>query len=172
MVNASRPVIFVLISFLVVMLIYGSVAISRSPAFAAGKSPRDVCQSNHPTLCICNNDVENLKAKCCDLGRDLVTPCMTCDINTDTGDYENCVVSRKSPTTGQANVPQGGGVLEQPQKHPKHGGTVLPKGGGALENPSTDQGTNSKKGNDNSPTPPACPDKGPIPPNCTLKPKF
>jgi hypothetical protein len=25
---------------------------------------------------------------------------------------------------------------------------------------------------DNSPTPPACPDKGPIPPNCTLKPKF
>jgi hypothetical protein len=26
--------------------------------------------------------------------------------------------------------------------------------------------------NDNSPTPPACPDKGPIPPNCTLKPKF
>jgi hypothetical protein len=32
----------------------------------------------------------------------------------------------------------------------------------------------SKKGNnnDNSPTPPACPDKGPIPPNCTLKPKF
>jgi hypothetical protein len=26
--------------------------------------------------------------------------------------------------------------------------------------------------NDNSPTPPACPDKGPIPPDCTLKPKF
>ncbi len=25
---------------------------------------------------------------------------------------------------------------------------------------------------DNSPTPPACPDKGPIPPNCTMKPKF
>lgn len=25
---------------------------------------------------------------------------------------------------------------------------------------------------DNSPTPPPCPDKGPIPPNCTLKPKF
>ena len=34
----------------------------------------------------------------------------------------------------------------------------------------------SKKGsssnNDNSLTPPACPDKGPIPPDCTLKPKF
>ena len=31
----------------------------------------------------------------------------------------------------------------------------------------------TKKGNsDNSPTPPACPDKGPIPPDCTLKPKF
>jgi hypothetical protein len=67
---------------------------------------------------------------------------------------------------------QGGGVIEQPPTPKKHGGTVLPKGGGVLENPSTDQGTNSKKGNDNSPTPPACPDKGPIPPNCTLKPKF
>jgi hypothetical protein len=34
--------------------------------------------------------------------------------------------------------------------------------------------TTTKKGNnnDNSPTPPPCPDKGPIPPNCTLKPKF
>jgi hypothetical protein len=62
------------------------------------------------------------------------------------------------------------GLIEQPPTPKKHGGTVLPKGGGVLENPSTDQGTNSKKGNDNSPTPPACPDKGPIPPNCTLKP--
>jgi hypothetical protein len=30
----------------------------------------------------------------------------------------------------------------------------------------------SSNNNDNSPTPPACPDKGPIPPDCTLKPKF
>ena len=126
--------IFVIISVLVVMLIYGSVAISRYPAFAAGKSPRDVCQTAIPTLCICNNDVENLKAKCCEI-RSNLTFCMTCDINTDTGDYENCVVSRKSPTTGQANVPQGGGAIEQPPTPKKHGGTVLPKGGGALEQP-------------------------------------
>ena len=31
----------------------------------------------------------------------------------------------------------------------------------------------SKKGNDqNSPTPPECPKQGPIPPDCTMKPKF
>jgi hypothetical protein len=35
------------------------------------------------------------------------------------------------------------------------------------------KGTKRKdNNNDNSPTPPACPDKGPIPQNCTLKPKF
>jgi len=28
------------------------------------------------------------------------------------------------------------------------------------------------RNNNNGPTPPACPDKGPIPPDCTLKPKF
>ena len=35
--------------------------------------------------------------------------------------------------------------------------------------------TNDKalmRNNNNGPTPPACPDKGPIPPDCTLKPKF
>jgi hypothetical protein len=111
------------------MLIYGLVAISSYSAFAAGKSPRDVCQTGIEGLCVCKNDVENLKAKCCEI-RSTLTVCMTCDINTDTGDYENCVVSRKSPTTGTASVPQGGGVLEQPPKHPKHGDTVLPKGGG------------------------------------------
>jgi hypothetical protein len=51
----------------------------------------------------------------------------------------------------------GDNVLEQ-QQSPQTG----------EELPAKKRGTN----NDNSPTPPACPDKGPIPPNCTLKPKF
>jgi hypothetical protein len=29
-----------------------------------------------------------------------------------------------------------------------------------------------RSNNDNGPTPPPCPDKAPIPPDCTLKPKF
>jgi hypothetical protein len=48
-------------------------------------------------------------------------------------------------------------------------------GGGTLEQqPQTHEELPLKKrgNNDNSPTPPACPDKGPIPPDCTLKPKF
>ena len=51
----------------------------------------------------------------------------------------------------------GDNVLEQ-QQSPQTG----------EELPAKKRGSN----NDNSPTPPACPDKGPIPPNCTLKPKF
>jgi hypothetical protein len=169
MVNASKPVIFVVILLLVVMLIYGSVAISRYSVFAA--NPRDACDKYPGSKCKCVNFPERLSAVCCSYASSgNIISCERCDINTDTGDYENCQISRKSPTTSGANVPQGGGVIEQPPTPKKHGGTVLPKGGGVLENPSTDQGTNIKKGNDNSPTPPACPDKGPIPPNCTLKP--
>lgn len=40
-------------------------------------------------------------------------------------------------------------------------------GGGEGGSMSTKRG-----GSNNSPTPPACPDKGPIPPNCTMKPTF
>lgn len=201
MVNASKPVILVVVSLLVVMLIYSS---SYSVLAVKNPSPGDVCDVFIGT-CECTNDVETLSATCCVLQQTdskggFVHICETCSINTDTGDYYNCSVYRKSPTTGQANVPKGGGVIEQPPPTPKkHGGTVLPKGGGTIEQP--DQGTTqtddnnkpsvkrsqdggslelpqtgeltTKKGNnDNSPTPPPCPDKGPIPPNCTLKPKF
>ena len=51
----------------------------------------------------------------------------------------------------------------------------LPKGDILGELPQSGQEFTAKKkntNNDNSPTPPACPDKGPIPPDCTLKPKF
>jgi hypothetical protein len=53
----------------------------------------------------------------------------------------------------------GDNVLEEQQQQSPQTGEELP---------AKKRGSN----NDNSPTPPACPDKGPIPPNCTLKPKF
>ena len=136
MVNVSRAVILVVVSLLVLMLTYSS---SNRVLTVKNPSPRDVCNSFSTGTCECTNDVETLSATCCVL-QGTETPggfvhlCETCSINTDTGDYYNCSVYRKSPTTGQANVPKGGGVLEQP-KHPKHGGATLPKGGGTIEQP-------------------------------------
>lgn len=190
----DKSVIFVVISLVVVVLIYSP----RSSVFAA--NPRDACDKYPGSKCKCVNFPEHLSAVCCSYASSgNIISCERCDINTDTGDYENCKEVRKPPTTGLANPPQGGGALEQPPTPKKHGNTALPKGGGVLEQPSTDQGTiqspptnnklkgsdllgqigggdstSNKKGtnNDNSPTPPPCPNKGPIPPNCTLKPKF
>jgi hypothetical protein len=129
----GNSVIFVVISLLAVVLIYSS----HSSVLAATKnpSPRDVCDVFSQGTCECTNDVETLSATCCTLLQindkgGFVHVCETCSINTDTGDYFNCSVSRKSPTTGQANVPQGGGVLEQPPTPKKHAGTVSQDNGG------------------------------------------
>lgn len=73
----------------------------------------------------------------------------------------------QSPSIGSNNL--GGSASNNnnpsPPDHHHHKGNDL----GQL-------GSSAKKGrnnnNDNSPTHPACPDKGPIPPNCTLKPTF
>jgi hypothetical protein len=168
MVNASKPVIFVAISLLIVMLICSP----RFPVLA--EAPRDICKSviaDSASKCNCTYYTHPPATRCCTTTLDGDRLCKICSVD-DKGDYYDCEIFRKSPTTGQTNVPQGGGAIEQPLTPKKHGGTVLSKGGSVLENPSTEQGTNSKKGNDNSPTPPACPNKGPIPPNCTLKPKF
>jgi hypothetical protein len=143
MVNS---VIAVLISLLVVMLIYSS------PTSALAKSPRDVCDLTPRSKCTCENVPERLSAICCSYtSSGNLIACEECSVDTNTGDYVNChdITGKKSPTTGTANVPQGGGVLEQPQTPKKHGGTVLPKGGGALEQPSTDQRTSAgNSGND------------------------
>ena len=99
---------------------------------------------------------------------------------------------RCSATPPNVQPPAQGGTIEQPpsnvappyiksgnlasNNNPPTPDLNKPKGsdlgqlvGGGGESASK-KGSNSN--NDNSPTPPACPDKGPIPPNCTLKPKF
>ena len=121
--------------------------------------------------------------------------CERCSINTATGEYYNCEVSRKSPTTGETNFPNNEGTLEQPpQKHnPKDNAKVSNNNGGIEQNSQLSNNPTSNQNNpqqlqqtndeqsakssnnnnkDNSPTPPPCPNKGPIPPNCTLKPIF
>ena len=136
--NMGNSVIFVVISLVIVMLIYSSY----SSVLAATKnpSPRDVCNGFPGGVCTCGNNVEELTATCCVLteGKDgqRVMVCERCSINTNTGEYYNCEVSRKSPTTGQANVPQGGGVIEQPSTPKKHAGTVpQDNNGGVVEQP-------------------------------------
>jgi hypothetical protein len=98
-----------------------------------------------------------LKASCCSYtSSGNVIACEECSIDTDTGDYYNChdITVEKSPTTGIANVPQGGGALEQPEpKHQKYGGTTLPEGGGTVEQPQSSKHSpkdNTKLPNDNS----------------------
>ncbi len=137
MVNSGKPVILTVISVLVVTLIYSSIAILPYSAFAAGKSPRDVCDLTPKSKCTCVNLVLVLQARCCSYtSSGNVIACEACNIDTNTGDYVDChdVAVKKSPTTGTANVPQGGGVLEQPPTPKKHGGATTSKGGG-LEQP-------------------------------------
>jgi hypothetical protein len=144
--NMVNYLIFVVIP-LFIILICGSLAISPYSAFAAGKSPRDICTIDPTKKCECYNSPKNLAAFCCYKDQTGKENCESCDIDTNTGDYVNCMVERKPPTTGQANIPQGGGVLEQPPTPKKHGGTAFPKGGGVLEQPSTDQGTTQSPDN-------------------------
>ena len=121
------------------MLIYSSS--SSSVVAVKNTSPRDACDVFHQGTCECTNDVETLSATCCVLQPTngvggYIHACETCSINTDTGDYYNCSVYRKSPTTGQANVPKGGGVIEQPPTLKKHACTTLQdNGGGVVEQP-------------------------------------
>jgi len=120
--------IFVVIP-LFIILICGSLAISPYSAFAAGKSPRDICTIDPTKKCECYNSPKNLAAFCCYKDQTGKENCESCDIDTNTGDYVNCT------------------VLEQPPTPKKHGGTAFPKGGGVLEQPSTDQGTTQSPDN-------------------------
>jgi hypothetical protein len=60
--------------------------------------------------------------------------------------------------------PAQSGVIEQPPSQHHKGSNLLGQTGGST--------STKKANNDNSPTPPACPEKPPLPLNCTVKPKF
>ena len=142
MVNSKR-VIFVVISLLAVALIYSSSFIVRVFAEAPSQSWKD------STDCTSRQDRDNPNItikRCCWYQYPRIV-CQTC---LSSAGMTTCSPVEKRPTTPQdiTNFPQGGGVLEQPQKHPKHGGTVLPKGGGVLQQ--QDQGTTQTDDNKRS----------------------
>jgi hypothetical protein len=142
----GNSVIFVVISLLVVALIYGSSSTVRVFAEAPAQGWKDStdCTSKQ------DKDNPNITIKRCCWYEYPRTVCQTCLESP--GHAPTCTEIEKRPTTGQANVPQGGGVLEQPPTPKKHGGTVLPKGGGVIEQPQSNNSPkdNTKLPNDNS----------------------
>jgi hypothetical protein len=59
-------------------------------------------------VCICENNPAKLTAKCC--WNDSITgsySCQTCEVNTDTGDFENCTSKGKSDSSVVAPPPSG-----------------------------------------------------------------
>ena len=150
----GNSVIFVVISLLVVALIYSSY--SSLDVFARPKPNYTTIECNKARQS--STGPASNQYKCCygevnSQGAIQHWYCADCTKKADSsfacGDYTEVF---RSPTTGQANVPQGGGVLEQPPTPKKHGGTVLPKGGGAIEQPQSNNSPkdNTKLPNDNS----------------------
>lgn len=80
----------VLFSALLLMsLILVLFPISANPVLAAPPHP---CFGNTDPEClaICTSDPEKLQASCCWQTADLKYACQTCEVNGQTGDYENC----------------------------------------------------------------------------------
>jgi hypothetical protein len=126
----GNSVMFVVISLLVVALIYGSSSTVRVFAEAPAQGWKDStdCTSKQ------DKDNPNITIKRCCWYEYPRTVCQTCLESP--GHAPTCTEIEKRPTTGQANVPQGGGVLEQPQssKHSPKDNTKLPNdNGGSTE---------------------------------------
>jgi hypothetical protein len=78
----------------------------------------------------------------------------------------NCLPLTNIPEEQQATTQP---PDKKPSKHKLRGDDILGEPSQNGEELTVKKRNNN---NDNSPTPPACPDKAPIPPDCTLKPKF
>ena len=76
-------------SLLAIGLLYGPVVIN--PGLAV---PPDICFEEHCAGKGCENNVENLTATCCWDEPDGNTYCQTCDVDTDSGEFENCTNPR------------------------------------------------------------------------------
>jgi hypothetical protein len=66
-------------------------------------TPQDICIIPGPS-CFCSNDTEDLTATCCITNPNGKTVCETCDIDTESGDYVNCVIN-PGLTRGGSNLP-------------------------------------------------------------------
>jgi hypothetical protein len=96
------------------LLLVGGLAyssVSLQPVFA---QPPDICFGSHSAACpnmACSNNPAALSANCCwtDYPADKIV-CQTCEVNTDTGEFENCsaVESKGGSGSGVVTSPPSG----------------------------------------------------------------
>jgi hypothetical protein len=130
---SSKPVIFVVISFLVIGLIYSSVSIY---VFAV---PKDKNFGGNDCANLKTGPNEASKVKCCWRERVpgqflAVEYCQTCTVTKAGQDctQKELQFREQPPTADETVAPQGDGVLEQPPTPPPSG-PVGPLKGGILE---------------------------------------
>lgn len=174
----DKSPIFVVISTLITILIFSPSAkfdllVEGKPVW--GPAGEKKCTSDFFSRTCCWID---------DDGGAIHQRCETCIDNGD-GTYSNCKIKDGPVASKTPTKPPKGSINDNLNKDLTTSGKVLEKTPESHSSNTLSQSDNldkttglSKKGsgsgtlNDNSPTPPACPDKGPIPPNCTMKPKF
>jgi hypothetical protein len=141
-----KPVIFVVISLLAVALIYSS---SASYVFAS--APAYCFEHDCPNRS-CDNGLG--KATCCWQDPGAIGPggpelkCQTCDVNTNTGEFENCTSALKGRPDSSVIAPPPSGVAPPPSTETCPDNTALDAKGNCApvtqnpkESPSKDQGT-------------------------------
>src|SRR6476646_5657064 len=102
--NFTAVTIITAIILMAVALISSSIASEVDAKPRSVGSPDDICIRAEGDNCYCSNDTADLSAYCCvDNGSKGVT-CETCDIDTETGDYVNCVIN-SGLTRGGSNLP-------------------------------------------------------------------
>jgi len=97
-------VLLSIIMGIVVGLIYGPISINLILA----APPHPCFGGAQDYVCICENNPAKLTAKCC--WHDSITgsyACQTCEVNTDTGDFENCTSKGKPDSSVVAPPPSG-----------------------------------------------------------------
>ena len=102
--NFTAVTIIIAIILISVALISISIVAGVDAKPRPVNTPQDICLGAGYSRCYCSNDTESLTAECCvDNGSKGVT-CETCDIDTESGDYVNCVIN-SGLTRGGSNLP-------------------------------------------------------------------
>jgi len=102
--NFTAVTIITAIILMAVALISSSIIAEVDAKPRIVGSPDDICTFEDGNSCFCSNDTVNLTAECCATNSNGKTSCETCDIDTKTGDYVNCVINN-GLTRGGSNLP-------------------------------------------------------------------
>jgi hypothetical protein len=127
--KSINALVIAFVLFLVAGL--GNSSISLQPVFA--NSP-DLCFRKHSAGCpgmACSNSPAFLSVHCCwtDIYNDKVV-CQTCDVNTDTGEFENCsAVENKGKPDSSTVIPPPSGKAPPPSTEKCHDNSAVDKNG-------------------------------------------